>query len=137
MAAFDTTITQIKTPQGEALVHINSVYTRTFSYTIPASTVAASTAVIADLPAGTFVIGILQKASATLGSTTLAYSTTTGSVGIVSAATLTSTTAVPATIAAGYCGALADTITVTTGAATSPATATTVTVTLILASVAI
>lgn len=142
MAAFgDVVGTELRGKKAPA-ADTNSIYTRTFSFVIPASsTVAAGTITGIKLPPGTLVLGGCVVPSQSLGSTTLAFSCGTSTVVFSAAATYTAAAglAAPASAAAMLAvpptATADDTVVCTTAAATSPSSATTVKVTLVCASV--
>ena len=79
MAAFTSTVTE-KRENANMPVNSNNVYVRTLTYTIPAGTVAGSTLDTIVIPAGTYIVDILDKASVTLAnSATIVYSLGAGS----------------------------------------------------------
>jgi hypothetical protein len=103
MAAFTTTVVEKKENVGSVAANgILGVYTRTFSYTIPAGTASGSTAEVITIPAGTVILALYDRASVTLAnSATIAYSNAGGSAmaaaAVRSAATVMAKVVVTAT----------------------------------------
>jgi hypothetical protein len=139
MAAFGASAvkaTNVKVAKTPSQNDMQTIATQTFSFVIPASsTVASATLTNFSIPRYSYLVGYCVTHSATLGSTTLAFTTVTQNVIWGAAATYTAATV--GTVASGLnliTGSVDDTLSVTTAAATSPSSDVTVTVTLILAS---
>jgi hypothetical protein len=126
---------EAKTPSQN---NMETVSSQTFSFVIPASsTVASATLGALTIPKYSYLLGYIVSPSATLGSTTLAFTTVTQNVTFGAAHTYTASGDLVGTIAAGLniiTGSIDDTLSVATASATSPSSDVTVTVTLILAS---
>ena len=136
MAAFVSTVVEKRENIGA--VPTNSTptfFTRTITYTIPAATASGSTCNIITIPAGVYIVDILDKASVTLAnSSTIAYSLGAGSA-IAPAAIRTASTTMAqiGTITKANAVCTVDTpLTVTTGVGTID-NASVVTVTLLCA----
>ncbi len=138
MAAFtDVTVTEKRNRPNPVAARGNVIYSRTVTFTIPASsTVATGDLTGLKLPPGTLVLGGSIKPSATLGTSTVALKTETAGVTFVAAATVTAERsltigdgvglAVPTSATAD------DQVQLVLGTATSPASAISVELTLVL-----
>lgn len=141
MAAFGAstvTATNKKEAKVSSQNNMITVGSQTFSFVIPASaTVASAELAGLTIPKYSYLLGYIVSPSQSLGSSTLAFTTTTANVTFGAADTYTASGDLVGTIASGLniiTTSADDTLTVTLAAATAPSSATTVTVTLILAS---
>jgi hypothetical protein len=141
MAAFGAatvTATNKKEAKPCSQNNMETVSSQTFSFVIPASsTVASATLDGLTIPKYSYLLGFIVSPSATLGSSTLAFTTVTANVIFGAADTYTASGDLVGAVASGLnliTGSVDDTLSVALAAATSPSAAVTVTVTLILAS---